>query len=317
MRRINRGLLRRWCLGASACALSLFPAQAQDRYLVPLGATDAEQALFEAATLAPSDTTRFEALLTALPKVTERNGIVVYLLDGDLAYTKAELQNVIYSVAVRRFGRSYHFRLRLPVRDPEILIVDESSSSGLLNVVPKRKRDLTFTIDFTSFAGSGLNTDEVTQLIDGAASDWETACEQSKCGLTIRHVQGGSNPTFAWRFDPARSEEGFAFFPEQWPTRDVVYLGGPFLSLSNEQRRRVVRHELGHVLGYRHAERSEKSPCRSLSDESIGREVGTPDSESIMHSPYCATKMTLPTNLSNLDRELHRIAYDLKSKKTP
>lgn len=160
---------------------------------------------------------------------------------------------------------------------------------------------LTYCVDTVSF---GSRYASVVSAIDAAAKDWEAiakvrfihdATKDAACGrrnvsvvFNVRQVSGA--PYFARSFFP---DSGYAN-TEILVDGTAFSMGGP-VTLTG-----VLRHELGHTLGFRHEHaRPEVGKCLESSD---WRALTPYDSKSVMHYPDCNGTNTGDLLLTALDK---------------
>src|SRR5262249_22119807 len=137
-------------------------------------------------------------------------------------------------------------------RDGLVAITDESG-----RIVRWRKgMVLTYSVTSTTFADLS-QYQMVVQAMRQATAGWE-----SICGVNFRHLKDFDNDSPIGVEQPLFRVAGYnalgeyiamAFFPYHPPQRRVIYIDPSFFSpdLSFDPVG-VLRHELGHVLGFRH-----------------------------------------------------------------
>lgn len=249
---------------------------------------------FEAA-LAPgaSDEAR-QALIERLPRVTfNDNGVtrVRYLWEGDMLLTRDQIGALLRSPpAAAGFGAQPELRLML----------DESGRPAFW---ARGNRNLSYYIDQSSFAGT-QQYETVAAAMATAAADWEQAC--AECALTIRRVADPAAATFKVQYDPEAVDFiAAAFFPNDPLYRRKLLVARDFYT-SPFDRAGVLRHELGHVLGYRHEHIVGIRGCYREDNRWVA--VTPYDSSSVMHYP-CGGGGSTAMTLSSLDISGHRDVY--------
>jgi len=183
--------------------------------------------------------------------------------------------------------------------------------------------------------------DSTIEAMRGAARDWERACPA--CGIRLEHAKNFDKLTYFSEFLAAtkRDRQGYndglrfvvmrknlkgflalAFFPDAPANRRLLYVTPAFLkTLGAARQRGVMRHEFGHILGYRHEHirllqngTTAIGICRpegSMQHGQDWRALTAYDKKSIMHYP--CTNASMPTlTLSRWDIEGHRKLYAKK-----
>ncbi|AKQ69276.1 Bacterial leucyl aminopeptidase [Myxococcus hansupus] len=149
-----------------------------------------------------------------------------------------------------------------------------------------QKRDLTYCVS-TTF---GSRYDRVVQAMASAAATWEAASdvkfrhvstEDARCDALNDDVVFDVNPVNAGGAYFAR-----AFFPSHArAVRNLLFDNSAFGGLGPWTLEGVTRHELGHVLGFRHEHtRTQASGCF---EDNNWRALTTYDRASVMHYPHC------------------------------
>lgn len=185
------------------------------------------------------------------------------------------------------------------------LLVDITKSRW--NIWSWNQRKLTYAVDRNSFSEHGLNADRVVQEIQKAASDWVSAC--SACGITIDlHDDLGLTPndklTFVVRYDSSPKFLALAFFPgDPFEKRFLRIM--PSWFEAEQISTGIIRHEIGHILGYRHEYADVPNACSREADG--WRRLTQYDNRSVMHF-FCGLG-TRDMSLSELDKKGHHILY--------
>jgi hypothetical protein len=174
---------------------------------------------------------------------------------------------------------------------------------------------LTYCVNHASFGGNTDEYDQVVAAVNQAAREWQTVCH-----VQFRHVAECDNGVPAGieapLFDVVRDPQpgnllALAFFPPDPPEKRHIYIYNGFFNVRANPYGRVgiFRHELGHVLGFRHEHIRAGAPASCA--QYYGRESQTDtviltsnyDHKSVMH--YICPGM--PTNnaewlFTNFDR---------------
>lgn len=166
---------------------------------------------------------------------------------------------------------------------------------------PAERRDLSYCVS-TSF---GTRYDRVVADMARAAEAWEAVAD-----VRFRHVASedarctASNTSVVFDVRPTSGASYLAraFFPYQSrSTRNVVIDGTAFSVRSPLTLLGILRHELGHVLGFRH-EHTRNEAGGGCYEDSQWRGVTEYDRASVMHYPHCGGTNT-DLRISALDAQ--------------
>src|SRR5262249_1357912 len=146
--------------------------------------------------------------------------------------------------------------------------------------------------------------------IQSAARDWERACRSCNVSITYdgTHDQAPDNQglTFIVRFDPNATDFiALSFFKNQ-PVDARFLTISPDYFTTTFNRVGVFRHELGHILGYRHEQVSGVEGCDD--EDALWEKLTEYDKLSAMHY-LCGKGGTREMALSEHDIQGHRILY--------
>jgi hypothetical protein len=185
---------------------------------------------------------------------------------------------------------------------------------------------LTWALDESTFQGRPDQLAKARSICAQATADWNAAGRANGIYDKVRFEEDRSDPVFKFAFqqfgDP--SLYAVAFFPNDLPSERVVNIGpATFEAESLFDPVGVIRHELGHVLGFRHehirveAQEGmnwwERSRMEQWVTGGIGADALTDyDSQSVMHYPLNG-RGTLDFQLSNADKAGFKTLYSLPS----
>lgn len=237
-------------------ALLLTTGVALSQKTAPATSATAEVAAVKQAAIAnPRDAAAIDAYLNTLVEVPRGSGL--YLVEGDILMSKSEIQSYLLNRGPVRAGQT----------SPEARV----SKELIVNVVngqfdylrTPEDRALAYAIDRESFP-SAERADETLANFQQAANDWTESCPE--CGVSFTLLEDGSaeRPDFTLSFvDQVAGPIARAFFPsypsDLWQVNVFPSYFSPGLSFD---RVGVLRHEIGHVLGFRHEHIGNIPGCR-------------------------------------------------------
>ena len=179
--------------------------------------------------------------------------------------------------------------------------------------VPQFYRDLsarilTYAIDKASFdAAPDGAYEKIRSEIATAFAHWEGVCPQCQ----IHFVNTGvTQPTEGdqWFIVKYESEANFiaaAFFPNYHESRRYLTISSQYFTSSFDPVG-VIRHETGHILGYRHEHIEGISGCRREGDDWLP--ISPYDPNSVMHY-FCGGGGSLALQISDVDNQSHKLVY--------
>jgi len=248
-------------------------ADAQPPALPPSGTV---LAALRAAQEDPDDPAKIKAALSVLPKVVFNEGgadRTYYVWQGDQLLTAAQVRT-----------RFQHPRqIEKSVTSPELVILEANGQDVFW---PKGKRALTYAIDKASF-GSNDHYMAIVREMEIATADWVNACPA--CGLSFTHLakldtqKAAQGATFVVRYQPDITEfVAVSFFPNDPPYKRLLRVAPSFFAMDFSPEG-VLRHELGHILGYRHEHIRDIAGCEQDVDGGAWRPITPYTANSVMH----------------------------------
>jgi hypothetical protein len=258
--------------------------------------------LYEQALAEPDNEGLFQQFLQRLPTATlgTETKRTYYVFEGDLLLTKEQV----------RAALSFQAQGSQPaaggVRSGELLVMVQGGKPVFW---AKGNRALTYAVDRPSFPSEEAYRNVVRDMAE-AAKDWEDAC--SECGLSIRHQTDFDNGpslervTFVVQFQQSAVDFiAAAFFPHDPIHRRILIIAPSFLTTTFDSAG-VLRHEIGHILGYRHEHIRGIPGC--FKEDNSWKPLTPYDPQSTMHY-FCGNGGSLKLNLTPTDAKGHRQLY--------
>lgn len=252
----------------------------------------------------PDDEALFQAFLDKLPSVTvKQNGADhrYYIYEGDLLLARDEVRYELVNGAGARTGSSGKGN---PSRE---LIV--AVQNGRPSIWPKGQRALTYDVDEASFPDPATYQ-QVVAGMEQASREWVAACPQ--CGVSLTHLAAhdaaphDGDATFIVSYSPVESGTvAVSFFPYDPPEKRRLYVFPDYLDTSYDHVG-VFRHEIGHILGYRHEHIRPQAGCQN--EAGAWQPLSPYDRRSVMHY-FCGKGGTLTLALTGIDKASHRKEY--------
>jgi hypothetical protein len=292
--------LQRLCF---AFALLVVPAAAF--------ATSAEfKTAYESALMNPNDEQALERLLKLLPTVKHPFLLEkLYVLEGDLGMTRRQIQASLFQA-----NQSVN---PLDVR----ALVNIDSSGEMTYWKTPAERIVRYAVLRGSFPDDDTY-EKVATDVAAAAGDWVSACPECKIQFVHRR-EFDSLPLLA-DFGPlARTDDlrfvvtysdqngsfiAQSFFPGDAWNRRVLLVDPSYFTLQDDTftGRGVMRHELGHCIGFRHEQIRGVKGCAI--EDGHWKPLTTYDPHSVMHY-FCGGGGSPKLEISDLDREGLKLLY--------
>jgi hypothetical protein len=247
----------------------------------------------EAAIANPFDAVALAAYVKTLPRDGDR-----YIVEGDILLAESEIRPYLAAKQVSA----------APADERELIV---NRHSGQVDYWRRDDRELTYAVARDTFPSADRYR-SVVEDMRRAAGDWQDACPE--CGLRFRHVpEQDARPSlqevrFVVRHHDVQGRYiAAAFFPHQAPAERWVNIDPSYFAPTLRfDRVGVLRHELGHVLGYRH-EHTRGVPGCWFEDQQW-MPLTTYDPHSLMHY-FCGGAGSVDLALTASDREGHRALY--------
>jgi len=254
---------------------------------------------------------RFEALLPTV-SVTLPVAQTYYVLEGDTLASDQEVHDYIDRKATEGVPS-----LEQPI---ELIVHTED---GVEAKWPDGAQFLKYAIDRTTFPDDASFQQVAADLL-GASQDWVASCATCKIRFehepqfdsinTYEELQAAT-ATDAIRFLVVYSGGPFdkrtpiasSFFPtDPWSRRILNIYPGYFRLTGGYTGRGVLRHEIGHILGYAHEQTRHIAGCKFEGDNWVP--LTEYDPFSVMHY-FCGGGGTRDLQLSALDVKGHNAFY--------
>ena len=165
---------------------------------------------------------------------------------------------------------------------------------------------LTYRVARDSFGGNAAHYQLVVDSVKAATLEWETTCGvnfEHRAALDTKPGTGLEGLLFVVKeFNASGKFIASAFFPSDPPERRVVLIDPSYYTTSFDKVG-VLRHELGHTLGFRHEHIRNEAPPVCPNEPLWDTQVLTVyDPTSVMHY-FCGGVGTNALKISALDRK--------------
>lgn len=274
----------RWLALLAISSAFTLPALAQEN------AVEAHRRALQEAVADPTDKSKVEALIKTL--VEHPSGSGRYIVEGDISIAREEIVPYLLNLKTPNLAKS---------KSNELIV---NVVGGKLDyLVRPEKRKLTYSFEAQTFP-TPASLQFTKEKLRKAADDWVAACPECKISFT----EVSSNAYFKVRYDPLNDGTvAMAFFPSSPPTQRILFVYAPFISPDLEfDPAGVLRHELGHVLGYRHEHIVNIPGCAT--EGGSWKQVTPYTPNSVMHY-FCGGKGSFDMSLRKSDKDGHRCVY--------
>lgn len=274
--------------------------------------TKSRQAL-ETALKNPFDDAAFKAYLTTLPKVRHplASELVFYIVEGDIPMSEEQVRTHLISRATTPAPAEG--------QKPELTVMFDAGQAAFWKESGKRK--LKYAVSKASFPDAASYEKTVKDMSE-AAEDWVAIC--ADCGLSFEHVKTADSIEtpleympmldrddlrFVVLFSNIDSAIAFAFFPNYPVFNRSLVVGPQYFEMNGDPftRRGVLRHEIGHILGYRHEHIRGVQGCALENDK--WKPLTEYDGNSVMHYPCGPSAARGDLVLTDIDKKGHKALY--------
>lgn len=239
---------------------------------------------------------KIQAFKDSLPRDGE-----YYVVEGDLLLTDEEIAGHLSLTS-----RIKEFRF-LQEGDPMVNIHDGEDDY----YKTPESRLLTYFVDRQSFGARQYQ--QVAADLARATREWQEACPG--CGVAFTQTEAGDarpsreGANFVVRPHDAKGVYvASAFFPHDPPERRYLNIDPHYFSLSSQAERvGVLRHQLGHILGYRHVQPRGIAGCYYKDGKFLPLSMYA--GNSVMEY-FCSGDSTLARELTGADTAFHRRTYE-------
>jgi hypothetical protein len=233
------------------------------------------------------------------------DGSVYYVVEGDLLLNTDQLLAYAFERAAQQAASDNLARSRQEL----IAITDDSNRI----VRWKKGLVLTYCVRKDTFATED-QYQRVVAAMRQATGDWEATC-----GVNFEYLPefdtgtppGPGQVVFDVRgYDAGGRYIAVSFFPNEPPDRRHIFIDPTFFAPNlGFNPAGVLRHELGHVLGFRHEHIRSRAPAlcpKEDVDHTI--DLTAYDPQSVMHY-FCGDVGTRDLAITEVDRQGSRILY--------
>lgn len=219
-----------------------------------------------------------------------------FVVEGDLLLTAREMAE---------YGQQSSIGEAEQPPSAELIVL---TVGGVPQYYPEDSRILTYAYDTDSFAFAPSGAMSVTiENLESAMREWEDICLD--CGIAFERVNTDEpvegNVWFVVRYVGSAPYVASAFFPNYHSSRRYLNVAQSFFTTQFDPKG-VMRHELGHTLGYRHEHIRGVPACKSENDEWMP--VTPYDPHSVMHY-FCGGGGSFDLEFSETDRNGHAQLY--------
>ena len=214
-----------------------------------------------------------------------------YIVEGDYSLSREEFPSYLLSL-----------QKPAPLETKSKELIVNVADNKLDYWVTSESRRLTYAFQIETFPSKAA-LEFTKNSFQVAAADWIAACPECRISFSEDSIE---NSTFTIRYSNVdRGLAALSFFPSTTSKRYLTVYR-PFLRRSSPyDPTGILRHEIGHILGYRHEQVVGVPGCAFENKQWV--QITKYDAKSIMHTPCVGgnLKMTLQAS----DVEGHKCIY--------
>ncbi|MGR2767417.1 hypothetical protein ACUYOF_07765 [Photobacterium ganghwense] len=257
--------------------------------------------LHEAAISDPSFEPAINAFIQTLPKDNRGN----YFIEGDILLSKDGIIEYFKSIKTERLINSLNNANNDILNNSQFKpLLKIGSSHGNIIILKQSERNLKYWVDSSSFSNERYENIALSSFSQ-AATDWIDVCKE--CGISFTRVNNKTESDFIIRYvDNVDDALARSFFPNWLPEYKIVEVYPKFFS-TTISKTGIMRHEIGHIFGYRHEHIEGIAGC-DLEDNSW-LPLTKYDPKSVMHYFCAGNRGNYQVQLTSLDKKAHRCIY--------
>ncbi|MGO6746925.1 zinc metalloprotease [Rhizobium ruizarguesonis] len=245
----------------------------------------------------PDDADAVNRYIETLPEIPPGSGH--FMIEGDLYLDRPSVVAFLKSKTETK-----------PLPAGELIVDTINGQPSYLKAIPSRQ--MTYSLVASSFPNDQLAQRTDSELKQ-AAQDWIDAC--ANCNISLKEIpiaQAGKfyeKVTFVLTYlDVQGGPIARSFFPSSPPDdRQIVIFPDFFSKDMTFDRRGVLRHEFGHILGYRHEQLEQASGCNTA-EPNNWKPLTPYNPHSVMHY-MCGKGGSFSLALTGSDIKGHRCLY--------
>lgn len=230
----------------------------------------------------------------------------IHIVDGDVAKTDEELTTCQQEMQERARARE---AVPSPPEGYEVMLVSKADKAGrVVRWSSSMARNLKWWLDEESFKSGPLNVTDVYDLFLAACFDW-----QRICGVRLSPVSSKAEAVFVVKYTNTQDQPqckdllALSFFPDSPKSERIVQLFSAFAKASSPVG--ILRHEIGHLLGFRHEHilLGKKLPPQYRESLHDAMPLSSYDTQSVMHYDFLGGMSSY--EISKLDAQCAQVVY--------